>query len=86
MFEPVHGSAPDIAGRQAANPIATLRAVGMMLTEFGYPQWEERIIGAIESVLLEGVVATPDLGGTASTTEVTSAVIAELSSRDWSPS
>ena len=79
MFEPVHGSAPDIGGRQMANPIATLWAVGMMLTDFGYPQWERRIIEAIESVLLEGAVATPDLGGTASTAEVTRAVIEALS-------
>ena len=62
-----------------ANPIATLWAVGMMLTDFGYPQWERRIIEAIESVLLEGAVATPDLGGTASTAEVTRAVIEALS-------
>ena len=78
MFEPVHGSAPDIAGRRAANPIASLWAVGMMLTDLGYPHWETRIVDAIESVLLEGAPRTPDLGGTATTSEVTDAVIAAL--------
>lgn len=78
MFEPVHGSAPDIAGRQVANPIASLWAVGMMLTDFGHPLWEQRILSAIESVLIESAIATPDLGGHSTTSEVTNAVIGAL--------
>lgn len=78
MFEPVHGSAPDIAGRHIANPIASFWAVGMMLTDLGYPNWESQIISAIEKVLLDGSVRTPDLGGTSKTMEITDAVIAAL--------
>lgn len=78
MFEPVHGSAPDIAGRHIANPIASFWAVGMMLTDLGYPNWEHQIIRAIEQVLLDGAVRTPDLGGTSKTMEITDAVITAL--------
>lgn len=79
MFEPIHGSAPDIAGMGIANPLATIWTVGQMLTHFGYPEWEERIIDAIENVLSEGTVLTPDLGGNATTSEICQAVIEELS-------
>lgn len=78
MFEPVHGSAPDIAGQGIANPIASLWAVGMMLAELGYPNWEEQIVSAIEQVLQIGSVRTPDLGGTSKSTEMTEAVISTL--------
>lgn len=78
MFEPVHGSAPDIAGRHSANPMASFWAIGMMMTNLGYPKWEGRIIAAIEQVLVDGVSLTPDLGGTAKTSEVTDAVIQAL--------
>lgn len=78
MFEPVHGSAPDIAGLDVANPIASFWAVGMMLTDFGYPDLERKILDAIEEVLLKGTPRTPDLGGTSTTTEVTDAVIEAL--------
>ena len=78
MFEPVHGSAPDIAGRGQANPFAALWAAGMLLAHLGYPQWEAAIIRAIEHVLLEGRVRTPDLGGTSSTEEMTDEVLAVL--------
>ncbi len=78
MFEPVHGSAPDIAGRHAANPIASLWAVGMMLSDLGYAHWERWILDAVESVLLEGSWRTPDLGGHARTRDVTDAVIQAL--------
>jgi tartrate dehydrogenase/decarboxylase/D-malate dehydrogenase len=84
MFEPVHGSAPDIAGQRAANPIASFWAVGMMLTELGHPNWERLIISAIEQVLEEGSVRTPDLGGTSTTREITDAVIAVLAEGDKS--
>jgi tartrate dehydrogenase/decarboxylase/D-malate dehydrogenase len=78
MFEPVHGSAPDIAGRGIANPIAALWAAGMMLSHLGYPQWESAIIEAIERVIIEGKVRTPDLGGTARTAQLTDAVLGKL--------
>lgn len=78
MFEPVHGSAPDIAGRGQANPFAALWAAGMLLAHLGYPQWEAAIIRAIEQVLVEGQARTPDLGGTSSTSEMTDAVLVAL--------
>jgi tartrate dehydrogenase/decarboxylase / D-malate dehydrogenase len=78
MFEPVHGSAPDIAGRGIANPIAALWAAGMMVGHLGHPPWETAVVDAIETVLVEGTIRTPDLGGTSSTTEVTDAVIDAL--------
>jgi tartrate dehydrogenase/decarboxylase/D-malate dehydrogenase len=85
MFEPVHGSAPDIAGRHMANPMASFWAVGMMMTDLGYPDWEQRILDAIEVVLEAPTPRTPDLGGTSTTTQVTDAVIRALESR-WGAS
>jgi tartrate dehydrogenase/decarboxylase/D-malate dehydrogenase len=79
MFEPVHGSAPDIAGRGVADPLAALWAAGMMLGHLGHPGWEAAVVAAIEDVLVEGKVRTPDLGGRASTSEVTDAVLDALS-------
>ncbi|HTW98017.1 MAG TPA: isocitrate/isopropylmalate family dehydrogenase, partial [Acidimicrobiales bacterium] len=78
MFEPVHGSAPDIAGRGVANPLAALWAAGMLLGSLGLPAWEEAVVDAIEQVLLDGRVRTPDLGGTDGTVAVTDAVLAAL--------
>ena len=75
MFEPVHGSAPDIAGQGIANPLASLWATGMMLDHLLGPGWEETTVEAIERVLVDGRVRTPDLGGTASTDEMTEAVL-----------
>ena len=69
MFEPIHGSAPDIAGQGVANPLASVWTAGQMLTFFGYPEWEERIVGAIERMLGEKKALTPDMGGSASTSE-----------------
>jgi tartrate dehydrogenase/decarboxylase/D-malate dehydrogenase len=80
MFEPVHGSAPDIAGLGIANPVASLWAVGMMVGHLGRPDWESSIVSAIESVLVEGSVRTPDLGGRATTTEMTTAILGALRS------
>jgi tartrate dehydrogenase/decarboxylase/D-malate dehydrogenase len=80
MFEPVHGSAPDIAGLGVANPVASLWAVGMMVGHLGRPDWESSIVSAIESVLVEGSVRTPDLGGRATTTEMTTAILGALRS------
>jgi len=78
MFEPIHGSAPDIAGQQKANPLATVWSASQMLEFFGYQQWADRLIGIIEEILTEKKVLTPDLGGTAKTNEVGDEVIRKL--------
>ena len=74
MFEPIHGSAPDIAGRQISNPLATVWAVSQLLDHFGYTQWGSRVVDAIETLLVKGSPLTPDMGGSASTAQVGSAV------------
>jgi tartrate dehydrogenase/decarboxylase/D-malate dehydrogenase len=74
MFEPIHGSAPDIAGRGVANPLATVQAGALMLDHLGLPAAGRRLTAAVEAVLREGRVRTPDLGGTASTREMAAAV------------
>ncbi len=79
MFEPVHGSAPDIAGRGIANPLAAILSAGMMLEHLGLPEASRAVERAVASLLAEGGPRTPDLGGTATTAEVTSAVVAKLS-------
>jgi tartrate dehydrogenase/decarboxylase / D-malate dehydrogenase len=78
MFEPVHGSAPDIAGKGIANPIASLWTAQMMLDFLGEEKAAAALMGAIEHVCAEGKVLTPDLGGSARTEEVTDAVLAQL--------
>src|SRR5512142_1916190 len=70
MFEPVHGSAPDIAGKGIADPLATIACAGMMLEHLGQRQAAHAIDGALRRVLAEGAVRTPDLGGSSSTAEV----------------
>lgn len=77
MFEPVHGSAPDIAGKGIANPIATLWSVQMMLDFLGESQAGDALMEAVELVTARGVL-TPDLGGEATTVSFTDQVIAEL--------
>jgi tartrate dehydrogenase/decarboxylase/D-malate dehydrogenase len=74
MFESVHGSAPDIAGQGIANPIAAIWASAMMLEHLGEPAVAERIKNAIRSVMAEGSVRTPDLGGTSTTDEFAAAI------------
>lgn len=78
IFEAVHGSAPDIAGKNLANPIALLRSAILMLDYIGELDAARRIQHAIEKVLDKGTALTRDLGGTATTTELTDAIIAEL--------
>jgi isocitrate/isopropylmalate dehydrogenase len=81
MFEPVHGSAPDIAGKGIANPIAAILSAAMMLDHLQVPTAAERIRNAVARVLLEKKTArTPDLGGSATTSEVGAAVRAALAS------
>lgn len=77
VFEPVHGSAPDIAGRGIANPAAMILTVAMMLRHLGHGDEAERVDLAVNSVLGSGPV-TADLGGSASTKEMTDAIIAAL--------
>ncbi len=78
MFEPVHGSAPDIAGQGIANPLATFWAGALMLEFLGETEAAKALMAAVEAVTAEGQVLTPDLGGTATTREVTDAVLAKL--------
>jgi tartrate dehydrogenase/decarboxylase / D-malate dehydrogenase len=78
MFEPVHGSAPDIAGQIVANPIATLWSVALMLDFLGEPAAAAALMAAIEAVTGEGKVLTRDLGGKAGTRELTDAVLKKV--------
>jgi len=70
MFEPVHGSAPDIAGKGIANPLAAIWSVSQMFDFFGYETRGKEILDAIEKIMVEGNIVTPDLGGTSTTSEV----------------
>ena len=74
MFEPVHGSAPDIAGQGIANPIGQIWSGAMMLDHLGHAQAADDIVAAIEAVLDGGGPRTPDLGGQATTAELGRAV------------
>ena len=78
LFEPVHGSAPRLAGKEIANPMAAIMASQMMLDYLGENRWAERIEKAVITVLEEGKVLTPDLGGSSSTKQVTDAIIKAL--------
>ncbi|MCU8058457.1 tartrate dehydrogenase [Shewanella sp. SM34] len=79
MFEPVHGSAPDIAGQGIANPLGTIWAGAMMMQHLGYGAMHDLILSAIENVLKDKLSLTRDMGGTANTRELTDAVIAAIS-------
>lgn len=79
MFEPVHGSAPDIAGKGIANPIATFWSASMMLEHLGEKKAADALMRAIEGVTAKGRMLTPDLGGKAKTKDVTEAVISQFS-------
>lgn len=79
MFEPIHGSAPDIAGKGVANPLASIWSAAQILDFFGHEDWGRRVLDAIERLLTEKKTLTPDIGGTSSTQEVGSAVIGILS-------
>ncbi len=74
MFEPVHGSAPDIAGRGFANPIGQIWAGALMLEHLGQPAAARAIVAAFEVVLREGRVRTPDMGGNTGCTELGQAI------------
>jgi tartrate dehydrogenase/decarboxylase / D-malate dehydrogenase len=78
MFEPVHGSAPDIEGRGIANPIAAIWASSMMMEYLSEHETAARILRALQDVTAEGRVRTPDLGGANTTDEFASAVVEKL--------
>jgi tartrate dehydrogenase/decarboxylase/D-malate dehydrogenase len=77
LFEPIHGSAPDIAGQGSANPAGAIWAGALMLDHMGYPEAGARVFSALEETLASGT-KTRDLGGTASTQEVADAVAGRL--------
>lgn len=79
MFEPVHGSAPDLAGKGVANPLAAIWAAAMMLEHLGEVQAASLILNSVKAVALDGP-RTPDIGGKATTTEVGDAILARLGS------
>lgn len=78
MFEAVHGSAPDIAGKGIANPIAQIWSAALMLEHLGHKELHDRVLAAIEATLVENKTLTPDIGGNATTSEVGDAIIEKL--------
>lgn len=78
MGEPVHGSAPDIAGKSIANPLASIRSAALMLRHLGYASPADRLDKAVDEVIREGKTLTPDLGGSAKTEEVTNEVLKRI--------
>jgi tartrate dehydrogenase/decarboxylase/D-malate dehydrogenase len=79
MFEPVHGSAPDIAFQGIVNPLATILCAAQMVEHLGMADAAQEIEGAVAKVLAGGQVRTPDLGGTSKTSEITDAIIGAMS-------
>lgn len=77
LFEPIHGSAPDIAGKGIANPVGAIRSAAMMMEWLGEPETARRIEAAVQKAL-EGKARTPDLGGCCCTADVTAAVLTNL--------
>src|SRR5690606_34348631 len=80
MFEPVHGSAPDIYGKNIANPVGQLWTGKLLLEHFGYSELGDLLLSTIEELLVEGV-KTPDLGGSYGTTEFTDALLERLAQK-----
>jgi tartrate dehydrogenase/decarboxylase/D-malate dehydrogenase len=78
MFEPVHGSAPDIAGKGIANPLAAILSAGLLLDHLGLTRSADALRRAVASVLKAGKPRTPDLGGNATTVAVADAVLAAI--------
>src|SRR5205823_3172712 len=77
-FEPVHGTAPDIAGKGLINPIATMLSAAMMLEHLGFADAAVRLESAIDATLADGRQFTPDIGGGSSTAALTSAIESRL--------
>src|SRR5499427_1949401 len=78
MFEPIHGSAPDIAGKGIANPIGAIWAGALMADHVGRRDLHDTIVGALERVVATGTIRTPDLGGNATTKEMMDAIVSEI--------
>ena len=78
LFEPVHGSAPDIAGLGVANPLAAFWSASLLLDHLGESRAAADLLAAVEALVASGRVLTPDLGGQASTSQVTDALLAQL--------
>ena len=78
MFEPIHGSAPDIAGKGIANPLAAIWSASQLLDFLGYEAWGKKIIDGIETMLVEENSLTPDQGGSAGTAECGDAMVSLL--------
>jgi len=79
MFEPIHGSAPDIAGRGIANPIGAVWSGGLMLEHLGQQEAAQSIIRAIETTVAQGLLPV-DLGGSGGTVEITDAIVKNIKS------
>jgi tartrate dehydrogenase/decarboxylase/D-malate dehydrogenase len=79
MFEPVHGSAPDIAGKGIANPIGQIWSGAMMLRHLGAEEGADAIESAISTILAKSKVRTPDIGGTSSTRDLGEAIAKQVS-------
>lgn len=78
MFEPIHGSASDIAGTGIANPLASIWSISQMLDFFGHEEWGKVVLNAIEQVMVQKKCLTPDMGGAARTDEVGDEVVSLL--------
>jgi tartrate dehydrogenase/decarboxylase/D-malate dehydrogenase len=85
MFEPIHGAAFDIAGQGVANPIATFWTASMMLDHLGEREGAALLMAAIERVTADKALHTQDLGGTATTAQVTAAVTAAIAAAPGIP-
>jgi len=81
MFEPIHGSAPDIAGEGKANPLATVWSASQMLDFFGHEDWGKVLIDCIEEVLCDKKVLTVDLGGNSTTAQVGDEIVRKIENR-----
>ena len=78
LFEPVHGSAPDIAGKNIANPCSMILSAAMMLDYLGEWEMSNDMKNAVEKVIADCKIRTPDLGGDSCTMDVTKAIVKEL--------
>jgi tartrate dehydrogenase/decarboxylase/D-malate dehydrogenase len=78
MFEPIHGSAPDIAGKGVANPIGAIWAGALMLDHLGHRDLHDKVLHAIERVVAGAKMRTPDLGGSATTKQVADAIVRDI--------
>jgi len=78
MFEPVHGSAPDIAGKGMANPIGAILSTSLMLESLGHAEAAADVERAVKEVLKTGKMRTPDIGGKTSTSKMGDAVVSRI--------